>query len=51
MVLLRRVFLHESDPRVGSSADCSLFILSPQNVLQIQVVKILFQILLVVKIC
>ena len=28
MVLVSYLFLHESDPRSGSSADCSLFILS-----------------------
>ena len=45
MVLLS-IFLHESDPREGSSADCSLFILSLHALALHLAVKILLQIFL-----
>ena len=45
MVLLI-YFLHESDPREGSSADCSLFILSLHALALHLAVKILLQIFL-----
>ena len=45
MVLLS-IFLHESDPRRGSSADCSLFILSSHALALHLAVKILLQIFL-----
>ena len=40
------IFLHESDPRSGSSADCSLFILSLHALALHLAVKILLQIFL-----
>ena len=46
MVLLSIFFLHESDPREGSSADCSLFILSLHALALHLAVKILLQIFL-----
>ena len=46
MVLLSIFFIHESDPREGSSADCSLFILSLHALALRTAVKILLQIFL-----